>query len=332
MDRGMNWVFTGWDVEEPVFSDKMKYLCYEAETCPDTKRHHWQGYVGFYNSQRMDSVISILNFKKHPRVAIMRGNLKQNKDYCSKEGGFTKHGSVPICQGKRTDLITVSEMVRNGASDADIINKVVIGDDGSEVDYGEKWRANYGGIRAMRAALKKTRTRLQGPMDVRIRWGEPGIGKTWAVYDEFGEDQVYVKMPGKWWDGYTNQKCIIIDDFDPENCFDITYDFYLKLLDIYPMTVEYKGGTTPIAFETRTIIFTSNYDPRTWFVEKKNRKAFFRRVKQIIHVGSGSGSEVGEGNISPPLKSRIPEIDSLLDFMKVKKIIADAPVQEYEEF
>lgn len=332
-EKGVNWVFTGWDLEEPVFTDKMRYLCYEAEITPSTGKHHWQGYVGFKNQITMQGVIERLNFKKHPFVEKMRGNLKQNEDYCSKEANYTKHGDIPICQGTRSDLVTVAELVRSGATDKDIICKVEVGEDGETVDYGEKWRMNYKGIQAMRSVLISPRSRLQGPMDVRIRWGAPGIGKTWGVYEEFAEDDVYVKMPGKWWDGYTDQKCVIIDDFDPENCFDITYDFYLKLLDMYKMSVEVKGATVAIAARTRTIVFTSNFDPKTWFCERKNRKAFFRRVTSIVEVRDRDGDmKLGGGNIDPPLSSRIPEVDSLLEFMKMKKIIADAPVQEYEEF
>jgi len=116
-------------------------------------------------------------------------------------------------------------------------------------------------------------------MDVRIYYGPPGTGKTRSVYDEFGLDDVYQKMVGKWWDGYKGEKVVIIDDFDPDNCFEIVYDFYLKLLDRYPMRIEYKGGSCQ--FRSKIIIFTSNVDPKGWWSDKENRGAFFRRVNTI---------------------------------------------------
>lgn len=120
-------------------------------------------------------------------------------------------------------------------------------------------------------------TRRNWEMEVRIYWGEPGTGKTRSAIEEFPD--AYCKMKGKWWDHYKGEKCVIIDDFDPSNCFDFTFDFYLKLLDRYPLLIEYKGGSRE--FSSKVIIFTSNFNPDEWFEGKRNRNAFFRRVNVI---------------------------------------------------
>lgn len=332
-EKSYNWVFTSWDVDPPGFEvGKMTYLCYEQETCPTTGKKHWQGFVGFKSQIRMKSVIQRLNCKTHPYVEIMKGSLKDNERYCNKENGLTKFGTLPR-QGKRTDLETITQLVRNGLSDKEIINTVVEveGKDSTvTVDYGEKWRHNYKGIQAMRSILFEEDRNWK--MDVRIYYGKPGTGKTRSVFEEFDQNDIYCKTTGKWWDGYRGEKVVLIDDFDPANCFDIQYDFYLKLLDRYKLNIEVKGGM--VKFYSRIIIFTSNFNPITWFTEKKNREAFFRRVTSIRHFELGKpildlalDSKCGGGNIdSPPLPHNEEEI------LREHNRVCKAHPQVYEEF
>ncbi|AUM61689.1 Rep [uncultured virus] len=333
--KSYNWVFTSWDASPPQFdSTKMKYLCFEQETCPTTGKQHWQGFVGFKNQIRMNSVIKNLDCTTHPYVAIMRGSLKDNEKYCSKEKGFTKFGNLPE-QGKRTDILTVSQMVRDGLSDRDIINTIVSVDtpEGPKsIDYGEKWRHNYKGIQALRHTIHEQKRNWV--MDVRIYWGEPETGKTSAVYDEFKEEDVYAKPPGKYWDHYAGEPVVLIDDFDPLNCYDCVYDYYLRLLDRYKMLIEYKGGM--MQFYSKTIIITSNFDPATWFTEKKNRAAFFRRVTQIRHFPQDPGlalaSKLGKVILPSPNFSLCPPQKEEEEIFRLHEIICENFQQEYEEW
>jgi hypothetical protein len=43
-------------------------------------------------------------------------------------------------------------------------------------------------------------------------WGAPGLGKSHAV--RTSEKDLYLKAQNKWWDGYTGQKAVLLDDFD----------------------------------------------------------------------------------------------------------------------
>jgi len=65
----------------------------------------------------------------------------------------------------------------------------------------------------------------------------------------------------KWWDNYTNQPCVIVDELSPQHCTDSS--LYKNLLDVTPLRVEYKGGFMHIRPET--VIITSNYHPRECF-------------------------------------------------------------------
>lgn len=71
---------------------------------------------------------------------------------------------------------------------------------------------------------------------------------------EFNEEP-FILTGGKWFDGYTGQKMIIIDDLDKYTAHVLAHS--LKLWsDRYPVTAEIKGGTLPL--QHRVIVVTSN--------------------------------------------------------------------------
>lgn len=72
---------------------------------------------------------------------------------------------------------------------------------------------------------------------------------------------------------------MIIDDFYGW----IKYSTLLRLLDRYPMRVEYKGGQAN--FLAKTIIFTSNRHPSEWY--KMDNSALMRRITEIWRVDKG---------------------------------------------
>lgn len=45
--------------------------------------------------------------------------------------------------------------------------------------------------------------------------GAPGIGKTWNIMQNFSKD-LFEKPQNQWWDGYCNERIVLIDDFDME--------------------------------------------------------------------------------------------------------------------
>lgn len=101
------------------------------------------------------------------------------------------------------------------------------------------------------------------PADFRWYWGETATGKTSSVYVEFGADKVYSKRAtNKWWNGYDPRRhtCILIDDYRDNREF--SYADLLELLDVYPISVETKGGYRSIG--SACIIVTSN--PPPWHI------------------------------------------------------------------
>ena len=284
--KSRNWCFTvnNPEYEREVLFEKLgnfKYAIIGKEVGEVEGTPHYQCYVDFTNPRVLGGLKKIdQRIHWEPR----RGTWEQAVNYCKKEGDWVERGTPQVGQGTRTDIISITDRLRDGKSDKEILE-----------EFGDKALRMMGCVSRGRAALCEQLRNW--PMDVRIYCGPPGSGKSRAVWEEFGIENVYPKMVGKWWDGYLGQTCVLIDDFDPDNCFDIMFDFYLKLLDRYPMRIEYKGGSCN--FYSHTIIFTSNFHWDDWFVNKGNRSAFFRRVSEYRWFPE-PGTEVGGGNTDPP--------------------------------
>lgn len=83
----------------------------------------------------------------------------------------------------------------------------------------------------------------------------------------------YLKAQNKWWDGYSGQKSVILDDLDSD-CL----AHYLKIwADRYACTGEIKGSTIPLNFDK--LVVTSNYHPAQLFKDEQMTAAIIRRFK-----------------------------------------------------
>lgn len=124
--------------------------------------------------------------------------------------------------------------------------------------------------------------RLPTAPDIIVLCGSTGTGKSHWASEQFPE--AYWKEKNVWWDGYTDQKSVIIDEFYGW----LAFDLILRICDKYPLKVEIKGGMTQ--FLANTIVFTSNKDPREWW-KQCYFGAFERRVTKWILKTSQSSIE-----------------------------------------
>lgn len=107
--------------------------------------------------------------------------------------------------------------------------------------------------------------------------GTTGTGKSKTAWEDAGPD-AYSKNPRtKWWDGYTNQTNVIIDEF--RGGIDISY--LLRWLDRYPVTVEIKGANIPLRAERFWIC--SNLPVDRWYpdIDPETLDALKRRMEII---------------------------------------------------
>lgn len=111
-----------------------------------------------------------------------------------------------------------------------------------------------------------------------VFWGRTGTGKSKLAWEQAGME-AYAKDPQtKWWDGYSNQQHVIIDEFRGT----IHISHILRWLDRYPVRVECKGSSLPL--NARKVWITSNIDPRNWYldIDEETKSALLRRLN-ITH-------------------------------------------------
>lgn len=224
---------------------------------------HLQGYCSFGRPVRLGFLRNILP-RAHWEVA--RGNEEQCVAYCSKEDtrvdGPWRFGT-PQGQGKRNDLEEVKRKLDEGASMETIANEHFT----QWVRYRESFEA-YKRLRPLDARNGSWKTELI------VLCGPSGTGKSRLAAELAGGDAYYFNAAGgKWWDGYSGQRVVVMDDFVGT----IPFTELLRLADRYPHQVEVKGGTR--IFSSKAIIITSNKTPNEWYDNTKNHmQALYRRI------------------------------------------------------
>lgn len=107
--------------------------------------------------------------------------------------------------------------------------------------------------------------------------GPTGVGKSRRAWSEATFDAFPKDPRTKWWDGYTGEQHVVVDEF--RGSIDIAH--LLRWLDRYPVLVEVKGGTIPL--RATRIWFTSNLHPRYWYPELDigTMEALIRRLEIV---------------------------------------------------
>lgn len=264
------WLDTGYGEEELLGLD-CAYMIYQYELAPTTDRVHIQGYMRYD-----DAVAYSYIHEQCPGIWIEKAKASEAKNvrYCSKLAsriaGPYEHGDRPK-QGYRSDLSLQYEMVKSGKTPLDVVAEI------PEAARHIKHLQTY-------SAAITNRSKDFVPK-VYIRWGPSGTGKTRWCYDTYGHDGVFKLAYNKtnaWWDGYANQKCILIDDWPLQDKSQLhVYHWLLEWTDRYPTWIPFKGGMTRLG--ESDIVVTSNEHPLTWF-GGEGLRALERRVTSVDQI------------------------------------------------
>lgn len=228
---------------EPVYKEScMVYLAYGKETCPKTKRLHWQGFVYWKNPQTIAGASKKLG---NAHVENCEGTLEDNERYCSKEGEYKTFGKKPQ-QGERIDLKALIDKIGRGETNTE---KIAIEQPMAYHQYGrtlEKAEDIY-----MR---KQFRTEMTKGIWVT---GKSGSGKSHYTLDDYSPDTHYIyRQDNGWWEGYKQQDIVVINDFKGE----IKYGELLQLIDKWPYFVK-RRCREPVPFTSKKVIITSIMRP-----------------------------------------------------------------------
>lgn len=262
--------FTSFLETSPAWNpDKMKYLIYGTEKCPTTGRQHFQGFVYFKDKVSMKNAQKLLNIGDSHIEHILKdpsGDHNSAIEYCKKGINIMEFGVKPA-QGKRTDLLELRDQIMTGVATVDMITE------SDPVAYHQ-----YG----------RTLTKLE---DIYLRkkfrtemtkgtwyWGATGVGKSHKAFENYDQSRMYLyRDDNGWWEGYTGQEIVIINDFRGA----IPYNELLQIVDKWPYFVK-RRGREPAPFISKHVIITSSLPPALVYpnrCERDNIEQLLRRFE-----------------------------------------------------
>lgn len=278
-------VFTinNWSEEDLPDPEPWDYLVYGKET-GEKGTPHLQGYGKLKKRLRHKQICELL-----PRawVSKMRGTPQEASDYAKKDGDFVEHGTVPPKQG---DAGGSANLARYEAAKA----SAVAGDlDAIPADLLTRHYSTY---KRMKQDHQVPLPYLPTTSGVWIT-GETGSGKSHYAREKYPD--YYLKACNKWWDGYTGQDNVIIEDMDPGHEF---LGHNLKLwADRFDFVAEQKGAT--IRIRPKTIVVTSQYTmDQIWINKPEDLDAIKRRFR-VVKIYRDLNSALGMPRVEEALES-----------------------------
>lgn len=282
-ENGKNWNINGRDYSVT----KIVFIVGQMEICPTTNKVHYQVYLQCKQPVRFTQVKTMLGCD-WAHIEESRGSCQQNIDYCTKTETRApgaepfRWGTASLGQGSRTDLAAVSDAIKAGKSIYEIAN-----------DHSDHFLRHAKSIMLMSNLLnsRAASTTIRRDLEVILILGHPGTGKTRYVFEKHGLTDVYKLNTGAgttWWDGYSGQPVLLIDDFYGTG---LQWKEFLNILDIYPLQVQVKGSTTWVNY--RTVYITSNTEWFRWYPSIQSSPqwkiqigALYRRLSKIYRVPS----------------------------------------------
>lgn len=237
--------------------DPVCYIKGQQELGSERGYLHWQVLVVFSRKVRGRRIQSIFGPCHSELTRSEAANEYVWKEDTRVEGSQFERGTLPFNRGRVVDW--------------DRIRTLAIERNWSEIPS-DVFVRNYSALRRI-AADFGTAPAMERTVFCFI--GKTGAGKSKRAWEEAGLD-AYPKGPStKFWDGYTGQKHVVIDEFFGE----VGISHVLRWFDRYPCLVEIKGSCVPLRAEK--IWITSNIHPREWYPQGNqfHVEALMRRIQ-----------------------------------------------------
>jgi len=279
--QARNWCFTlnnptitpeaVWDRFEPW----LRYGVLQLEK-GDSGTPHYQGYVELKKQYRLGAMKRSL---PSAHFEVRRGTREEARDYCMKDDsrldGPYEFGQFKSKQGSRSDLKGLVDMAKRGASRREIAEEMP----GTFIRYN----------RGIQSLLSLYSHKRKFPPLVTLLYGPTGCGKTRLVYDHKPLDSLWVNGLGKggWFDGYDGQPCVLLDDFAGALSHTGLCDL-LRLLDRYPVRVQFKGGH--VDWAPLQVVVTTNIHPRLWYDWTKRQSQYPALARRFAEVRAWSAN------------------------------------------
>lgn len=284
----------GWThehISETLLS--LKSLVYYCMADEAGTTHHTHVFVAFSSAVRFSTLKA-----RFPEAHIesAHGSSAQNRDYITKSGKWEqdkKHGThIPGTfkewgdipqeqQGKRNDLDYIYNMVKDGASDAEVLEAY------------PRALMFLGKLERVRQTIKSEQYATEfRHMDVTYIWGPTGTGKTRGVMEQYGYDKVCRVTDNEHpFERYNGENVIVFDEF--RSSLKITD--MLNYLDGYPLMLPCRYTNRQACYTTVYLISNIPLEEQYKNVqidESETWAAFLRRIHHIIeYTAEGCNAE-----------------------------------------
>jgi hypothetical protein len=209
--------------------------------------------------------------KQFPTAHIesRRGTHKQARDYCSKDDTRAtlprEWGDPPDEQGKRSDIITIYEMINEGFTLKDIREAFP----SQYIRYRTQIHTVHQEILADKYLSMKRDLKVYFIND------KAGVGKTRLVYDLYGFDDIYRVVDYEHpFDSYTTQKVLVLDEYRGQ----FKIETLLNILDIYPLKLPARYSNKVACYDTVYIISNVSLEKQYSYLDDATKVALQRRI------------------------------------------------------
>ena len=169
--------------------------------------------------------------------------------------------------GKRRGLEEAVDCVKAGMA----LSKVA-------EEFSLAWVAHGRGLTSLRQQLKLDADRRsfgpEGP-EVWVLWGPSGTGKSRFVAVRW-PDAFWKAPESKWWDGYSGQETVVLDDFK---------DYAMPLVELSSasLTGTPMGGSQgrSVPMMAKRYVLTSNTSPDDWYIRADPHRTVRRRISDF---------------------------------------------------
>lgn len=251
-----NW--TGWDVAEiEKLQEIAEYYVYGEEVGQEGTPH-LQGFVRFKNPVSFKRIKSILT---RAHLEQQKGSSVEAANYCKKDGEFVEWGEL---RGEKRNANERWRFILDAAERGDF-ESIKREYPGEFIRYHDKL-----------LRLRKRQSRILDTLEHEWWYGPTGTGKSKTIWERYPDH--YAKQLNKWWDGYSDEDVVVIEEWAPKN--ECTASYLKIWADRYPFPVEVKGGHMRM-LRPRKIIVTSNYTMDACFERAEDIEPLKRRFKQV---------------------------------------------------
>lgn len=279
--------------------NNIKYFVFQREKGNEKGTEHIQMYLEFSMPKKFETIKSYF-----PRAHIeeRKGTKSQARDYCMKSdtriGEPMEYGTF-VDNGKRSDLSDIYELVKDGATDYEIMEL-----------YPTQFMRYSKAIQQCRQTyvFNKYKTKFR-ELEVYYIWGKAGCGKSRYVMDKYGYENVYrvTNYNSGAFDTYQGQDIIVFEEF--RSSFPIVE--MLNYLDGYPLQLPCRY-TNLTACYTKVYIITNIplFEQYKSVQEKHDEtwKAFLRRINLVFDFDDRQDKETIVGHSADLVQVNIEEL------------------------